>query len=292
MTATNGGFVHESETNAVTAPIVGLVDNPTVSSGITPTIKWDYTTIDEGDPKQFRVCVFESGTRNIIYTSDALALDANEHTLPDDIVIIGEKYTIAVMAEDTIYKEDFGSNNQIAQSRSGMYVEYTPYSQIPGMTDQVYMPMVSVDLNPNDNYGAVFEFDICVNSNDMYFLDPWISIGYDFKVGEGDPLFSSVLLPDIGDGFFDLYYLIDDEWVYQTKIEGGTEYFFGAEGVEMFRISGVEESLGLDPQDATAFVTGIRFNGEGHFTGGMTPILQWDAKPKSMPWIPLLLFND
>lgn len=126
----------------------------------------------------------------------------------------------------------------------------------------------------------------------MYFLDPWISIGYDFKVGEGDPLFSSVLLPDIGDGFFDLYYLIDDEWVYQTKIEGGTEYFFGAEGVEMFRISGVEESLGLDPQDATAFVTGIRFNGEGHFTGGMTPILQWDAKPKSMPWIPLLLFND
>ena len=40
---------------------------------------------------------------------------------------------------------------------------------------------------------------------------------------------------------------------------------------------GIETSAGLNPQDATAFITGLTFVSEGSFTGTMTPIIYGDV---------------
>ena len=45
-----------------------------------------------------------------------------------------------------------------------------------------------------------------------------------------------------------------------------------ADGVDRFRVLGIETSVGLNPASTTAFITGLPFNGLGQFTGTQTPI--------------------
>jgi hypothetical protein len=47
---------------------------------------------------------------------------------------------------------------------------------------------------------------------------------------------------------------------------------FGPNGVSKFKVLGIDENLGLDPNSATAFVTQVSFTGDGEFTGTMTAI--------------------
>jgi hypothetical protein len=110
----------------------------------------------------------------------------------------------------------------------------------------------------------------------MTFIDPEVAIGYDYYHGdpfniafdlEGMPYspynseqnFQSVLLPDMGDGLYDLYLFdtLTDEWVFEAIVKAGVEYYFGLGGVDRFRILGIEESAGLDPTDPTVFITGL-----------------------------------
>jgi len=84
-----------------------------------------------------------------------------------------------------------------------------------------------------------------------------------------DPNFASVLLPNIGDGLFDLFYS-----GLHVGLGAGIQYFFPAGGVSQFAVTGIETSAGLDPGDTSAFVTGLTFVTPGSFTGTMTPITQ------------------
>jgi hypothetical protein len=43
--------------------------------------------------------------------------------------------------------------------------------------------------------------------------------------------------------------------------------------VSCFKVLGIEESAGLDPNDPTAFITGLTFTGDGQFTGTMEPVV-------------------
>ena len=72
------------------------------------------------------------------------------------------------------------------------------------------------------------------------------------------------------------------EFEFIDMLLANDEYSFGMDGVSQFRILGIEPSLLLDPGDATAFVTGLTFDGDGSFTGTMTPITQ-DFDPASVP---------
>jgi hypothetical protein len=109
----------------------------------------------------------------------------------------------------------------------------------------------------------------------MTFIDPEVAIGYDYYHGdpfyldhdEYDPYvpynpdqnFQSVLLPNFGDGLYDLY-LFDTSlnlWVFEEVLKAGVEYEFGLGGVDRFRILGIETGAGLDPNDPMAFVTGL-----------------------------------
>lgn len=147
----------------------------------------------------------------------------------------------------------------------GLWVFAVRGGNPPGTTsDNPLMPVV-VD----DDWR--FDFNIG-NIDDPVFIDPLVAIGYDYIVDSG-PYFASVLLPIMGDNSYDLWQWGGAAWFDPSiVITGGAWYDFVAP-VDRFRILGIEESLGLDPLDPTAFVTGLKFASLGVVTMTMTPIV-------------------
>ena len=109
-----------------------------------------------------------------------------------------------------------------------------------------------------------FSFNLDANNGNMIFIDPLVSIGYDYVVDSG-PNFASVLLPILGDNSYDLWEKNPEgNWFDTlTDLTGGQEYSFGGLGLDAFRIMGIETALGLNPGDPQAFVTGLTFAGDG-----------------------------
>ncbi len=126
---------------------------------------------------------------------------------------------------------------------------------LPGETpDNPLMPVV-VDGSWN------FEFGIQLDQR--IFIDPDVAIGYDYVINTG-PNFQTVVLPSIGDNLFDIYLWNAGSWILSvTDWAAGDVYDFGPNGVDRFRIMGIETSAMLDPTDATAFVTGLTFSSAG-----------------------------
>jgi hypothetical protein len=121
--------------------------------------------------------------------------------------------------------------------------------------------------------GWQFGFDITDTSRPV-FIDPLVAIGYDYFVDSG-PNVSSVLLPSVGDNLYDLW-LWDEtasSWMNSgTDLTGGSQYDFASGGVDRFRILGIESWVGLDPANATAFVTGLWFVNAGSVSMRQVPI--------------------
>jgi hypothetical protein len=142
--------------------------------------------------------------------------------------------------------------------------------------DLTHPPGASADfpLLP-DIVGNAWQFGINVTDiTKPTFIDPLVAIGYDYFVDAG-PNFSSVLLPSAGDNLYDLW-LWDNgtsAWLDSgTDLGAGSQYDFTPGGVDRFRILGIEPSAGLDPQDDTAFVTGLWFTNTGAVTMRQVPI--------------------
>lgn len=109
--------------------------------------------------------------------------------------------------------------------------------------------------------GWNFNFNITQPSQRI-FIDPAVAIGYDYIVDSG-PDIASILLPDVGDGLFDLWLWDGTQWVSSgVVLHAGEEYSFVG-GRSRVRILGIEVSAGLDPDDTTAFVTGLTFTATG-----------------------------
>lgn len=108
------------------------------------------------------------------------------------------------------------------------------------------------------------------------FVDPDVAVGYDFIVDSGQKI-SSVLFPDVGDGLFDLYEFneLTSSWDFLQVVEQGTPFNFATGGVSRFRVTGIETSAGLDPNDTTAFVTGLTFEGTGYLNLRQVALTQY-----------------
>jgi hypothetical protein len=118
---------------------------------------------------------------------------------------------------------------------------------------------------------GVYNFSITdVGSSSIIFIDPFVAVGYDYAIGNSDPNFASVLLPDIGDDEFTLEYLDGDDLV-QVMVAPDVQIFFPEGGVNAFSVTGIDPAAGLDPNNVTAFITGLTFVTEGNFGGTMTP---------------------
>jgi hypothetical protein len=102
-----------------------------------------------------------------------------------------------------------------------------------------------------------------------------------------------VVLPtNVGDGLYDIYglgpgnqsTLLAHDWA------GGSVFDFAGTGVSAFRVSGIDPSVGLNPSDVTAFVTGLTFEGSGLFTGTQTPLTtNLAAVPEPQVWSLMML---
>jgi len=103
------------------------------------------------------------------------------------------------------------------------------------------------------------------------FIDPPSAIGYDYEVEGAN--FASVLLPTVGDGDYSLYLWDGSEFVFDQVLVGGQEHLFAPDGVGQFRIGGIEPEAEIDPDDPTAFMTGVSFTGPGPVDVTMTAIV-------------------
>lgn len=253
-----------------------IVESITLSGDSqTPTFTWAPKPGET--PNGYRVNLLEktatgtSGTiASINLTPDktSYTVKASDFTLPafkfkDDGSVT---YVIEI---SSIRTKNGGStladlNNGNIEAIARAYADFTP-NKAGGPI--VHLPVVQAD--------GSYLFDIAVAPGVTYYIDPDVAVGYDYEIGVGNPNFLSVDLPDaIGDGLYDIFgfdsggnsVLLAHNWK-------GTDVFdFGAGGVGKFRVMGIETSAALDPNNTTAFITGLTFSGPGQFTGTQTPI--------------------
>jgi hypothetical protein len=99
-----------------------------------------------------------------------------------------------------------------------------------------------------------------------------VATGYVYKTGANDPNFASVILPSLQLAPYSLSFLDAAGLLESTTLFGGVQYFFPTGGVNDFTVTGIDPSLGLDPSNTTAFMTGLTFVSDGQFTGTQAPI--------------------
>ncbi|GEM_PF-6643557 len=144
-----------------------------------------------------------------------------------------------------------------------------------------------------------FVFDFPVWSEDVWWVDPVVAVGYEY-INNGGPNFASVTvpgsavaLPDIGDALFGVYLfdplLGDYDPTPVAILDGsdpsGNSYDFISlypGGVDRFLIGDIEPEAGLDPSDPLAFVTGLGFIGAGMASFSMVPV-SIDTTPVPAP---------
>lgn len=242
-------------------------------SGLTPRISWQ---VPGGFvPDGFRVNLFDksrilNGHADVVH-SVAIGAASTFYDIPSTFssglsLREGGNYSINLQLIDTRGDVPFNNNAQILR-RSSSFFAFTPLSG--SSPPDVALPTV---------VNGVYNFHITqVGPGNITFIDPFVAIGYDYATGQGDPNFASVLLPNVGDGQFTLAFT-DVTGAQSVSLAQGSQYFFGAGGVSAFRVAGIETSAGLDPADATAFITGLSFTANGSFTGTMTPITTFVAE--------------
>jgi hypothetical protein len=155
------------------------------------------------------------------------------------------------------------SNGNI-QAISRSYADFTPND---GGGPPVNLPVVLAN--------GSYQFNMSVAAGQIYYIDPEVAVGYDYETGVANPNFASLDLPDnIGDGLYDIFdfdassnaVLLAHDW------DGHNVFTFASGGVSKFRVTGIETQAAIDPNNTTAFVTGLTFTGSGQFTGTQTPI--------------------
>lgn len=290
ITATNGPLTEEITTYAIgnVERIDFLRNMMLTGSGTTPTISW---TIPEGtSADRVMIDVIDKNTKIRLWRSQVLDLSTTSFTVPEGELEENRPYIIRARLQDTLSGDIYGMD----RSRSESFFDFTPIAEEdPGA---VFLPTVGPDPDPTDEFGAAFMFDFDVEVGIPCFIDPYIAVGYDYKIGAGDNVrFASVTLPEVGDNFFDLY-LFNGSTFYLAKkdLMAGEKFSFDPEGVTQFRVLGIAKTAELDPNNTTAFITELTFTETGKFTGTMTPltvlideegkqIVNIDIKPGSYP---------
>jgi hypothetical protein len=275
LTFTNGADQTSVQTPSVfsaplvPAPLVPFVSSVAISGNAsTPTFTW---TLPSGiTPDGVRIQIWDlqqpvANLRDVIF-SRALPGNAVSFTIPSSFPLEqGHNYSVEISPALT-RGVPLGDNATLL-SRGRAWFDFVPLAA--SAPPNVFLPTVIPGPNP------VYTFHVTNVGGQTIFIDPLVAIGYDYAIGTGDPRFASVTLPTgIGDNFFDLYLFNGATPLFDTELMGGQTFTFDPDGVDRFRILGIETSAGLDPNNTTTFITGLTFVGNGDFTGTMTPITQ------------------
>jgi hypothetical protein len=291
LTFTNGG---DSASVVMPALPAGTSQAPFVNSitlsgtSTHPTFSWTPppATVVNG----YRINIFDKSligpgssgqvmSRDLPPGTTSYTVSDSDFTVPGYGFTVGTRYAIEIALIQT-RDGTSNTNNSNLKAISRYYADFTP---VVGGGPAVNLPVVLAD--------GSYKFDITVEPGIVYYIDPEVAIGYDYAIGAGDPNFRSVVLPNIGDGLFDIYgfdaagvaFLLAGDWA------AGTTFDFGGAGVDRFRVLGIEASVGLDPLDVTAFITGLTFTDAGRFTGTQTPITASLVVSEPPAWALMLL---
>jgi hypothetical protein len=260
------------------SPVLGDAPKlPTVQSiavtggGATPTLSWSVPQTPASVDRQ-QVWVWErraNADPDIVHFSGDLPLAQTSYQIPGQFTSgkslqAGTSYLFSIILFDDVVDQTGVLRPELSRSFT-----YVPYMLQPAGTASVYLPVL--EKGPGNQ--TVFSFQpILVAPQQEILVDPLVAIGYDYAVRPGDPLFRGARLPsNIGDGIYQIEYL-DGATPASATVTGGETFLFPSGGVAKFRVTGIETGAGLDPNNATAFVTGLTFAGAGVFAGTMTPI--------------------
>jgi hypothetical protein len=267
---------------AVTPDLAGIpaapVPFPTnvtiAGTGTTPTLSW--TVPQTFTPDAVRVQVFDksitlpNGVKDVIFSTN-LPANQSSFQIPAGTLKQDGQYTLNVQLIETRGHVPIGVGNTNILRRSDSYFAFSPLAG--GTLPQILLPTVGPAPDPATGLGPTYQFNVAgVRPGTTVFIDPLVAIGYKYAIGAGNPNFASVLLPKIGDNLFLLSFLVGQNLVLQ-QLAAETQFFFPAGGVSAFDVTGIEASALLDPNNVTAFITGLTFAGDGDFTGTMTPLI-------------------
>ena len=97
----------------------------------------------------------------------------------------------------------------------------------------------------------------------------------------------SPCLPEVGNDLYGLYLFNGFKYSFKARVVGGVPYNFGRRGVNRFLVLGIEKEAALNPNNPTAFITGLTFTRSGTFSGTMTPITESaEAEVIGGGWMP------
>lgn len=294
-------FTNGTNTKTVATPTIdGVGIMPFVSSfslvpnGTTPAFQWSLPAGSPHNAQSLRIWDLEeklsAGIAPAIF-ADSFSPDATTFAMPAGVLEANHRYSVSIQL-DKFAAGNFTSPGLRARSRAFFDFSTSPLVLPSGEVSSVFLPSVDSATNPQGE--PVYQFNVAVKEGETIFIDPEVAVGYEYAIGTGDPKFASVVLPDVGDGVFDLLLYGTGGEPFDTGINlvAGTPYDFselfddfgiGKEGLSRFAIGGIEPSAGLDPFNPTAFVTGLTFVGAGSFTGTMTPITPVVAAAVSEP---------
>jgi PEP-CTERM motif len=171
-----------------------------------------------------------------------------------------------------------GSTTNLSNSNTSAAARvFVPFEILPNSAGTVYLPVAS----PSGN-GVIYSFNMTVQAGSTYYIDPEVADGYIYNTGSGNPNFASVELPNIGNPTpYDLYLWNGTSFVFDTQLAAGTVFDFPSGGVNEFAVLGIDPYLGINPTNTTAFITGLTFEGDGSFTGTMTPLTTTIPEPST-----------
>ena len=134
-----------------------------------------------------------------------------------------------------------------------------------GMTGDLPIgDLVELPTDENDEDGIFFFDDVDVIEDRPIFLDPEVAVGYVYAVDGSGINFASVQLPMLmDDSEYTLTFLDALGEEVTVPLSAGDVFDFPAGGVNTFTVNGIDISELLDPNDETAFVTGVTFTGSG-----------------------------
>jgi hypothetical protein len=287
LTVTNPSYSGPLQVNtaaidpSIGAPpfITGIAISGTSSTTTTPTITWNQPafTQPQGYVQSTRIFIVDlNNNRQTVWRAD-LPTNQTSYTIPPGANLSANGHYGVVIRDDYRIQSNATTG---ASSHSFFDFRPTAVSQFEG---PVYLPVSSANAVGE----TVYSFHINVAHGQSYNLDPAVALGYIFSVGATGPNFASVKLPELGLGHpYGLYIWNGSTYVHAADLLANTLFDFGPGGVSKFMVLGIDASLGLDPNNSTAFVTQVTFTGDGIFTGTMTAIT---AVPEPSTWVMMIL---
>lgn len=257
-----------------------ISQNFTASSGDTIDMSWNYVARDYipySDPS-FAVLVAPDGT----FMVDVLASTTGPGFTTGSDGISGVFSFAELLTQDGDYTVGFVTTNSgDTILNSTLVLDDGAGACNPSCNDlgSPENPLLPIDDDTPESFDFSFEV---TEPTIPVFIDPIVAVGYDYVVENG-PNITSVILPDIGDGEYEVYGFDGVDFnIFLGDAYANIAFDFVLGGVDQFQVLGIEVSEMLDPTDQTAFITGLTFASAGPVTMSQTPVT-FDVPVSSVP---------